>query len=125
MAKHNGDGLMMAAAGVGGLLAARALCNWWREYDLRGRVVLITGGSRGLGLVMAREFAREGARLALCARDVDELERARADLMKRGAEVFVFPCDVTEKAQVCEWIEVGHDHYGRDRLVCKKAWVVS
>src|SRR2546423_3885975 len=125
MAKHNGDGLMMAAAGVGGLLAARALCNWWREYDLRGRVVLITGGSRGLGLVMAREFAREGARVALCARDVDELERARADLMKRGAEVFVFPCDVTEKAQVCEMIEVVHDHYGRIDVLVNNAGVIQ
>jgi len=45
------------------------------EYDLKNKTVLITGGSRGLGLVMAREFAAEGARLVLCARDEEELNR--------------------------------------------------
>jgi len=86
---------------------------------------LITGGSRGLGLVMAREFAREGARLALCARDVDELERARADLMKRGAQAFVVPCDVTDRAQVNEMIEVVHDHYGRIDVLVNNAGVIQ
>jgi NADPH:quinone reductase-like Zn-dependent oxidoreductase len=54
---------MWAAAGVGALVATRALIRRRREYDLRGKSVLITGGSRGLGLVMAREFASEGARV--------------------------------------------------------------
>jgi short-subunit dehydrogenase len=45
------------------------------EYDLKNKTVLITGGSRGLGLVMAREFAAEGARLVLCARDEEKLNR--------------------------------------------------
>src|SRR5947207_419806 len=88
------------AAGVGaagaGLLAVGALARRAREYDLAGKTVLITGGSRGLGLVMAREFARHGARLALCARDPDELERARHDLESRGADALTVPCDVTD-----------------------------
>jgi hypothetical protein len=54
----------------------------WRDYrsnygyDFHDKTVLITGGSRGLGLVMARQFAAERARLAICARDADELDRA-------------------------------------------------
>lgn len=64
-------------------------------YSLRGRTVLITGGSRGLGLVLAREFAREGARLVLCARDADELEAARVELESSGAEVLTVCADVT------------------------------
>ena len=53
------------------------------EYDFKNKTVLITGGSRGLGLVLAREFAR----LAICARDERELEQARIDLERFGAAV--------------------------------------
>src|ERR1700742_3675726 len=98
--------LMLAAAGAGALVAARALYRRRLEYDLKGKTVLITGGSRGLGLVLAREFAAEGANVAICARDQEELERAREDLASRGANVIAFPCDVTERAQVRELVEV-------------------
>jgi NAD(P)-dependent dehydrogenase (short-subunit alcohol dehydrogenase family) len=72
-----------------------------RTYDLRAKAVLISGGSRGLGLALAREFARAGARLALVARDADELVRARDDLRARGAaEVIIEPCDVADGDEV-------------------------
>src|SRR5256714_13621172 len=92
----NGRGrgaLMLAAAGAGTLMAARALYRRWLEYDLEGKTVLITGGSRGLGLVLAREFAAEGAKGAVCARGCAEPERARDALASRGARGFAFPCD--------------------------------
>src|SRR3712207_9420508 len=92
--------LVLAAAGAAGLAVARALYRRSKEYDLKGKCVLITGGSRGLGLVLAREFAEEGARVAICARDPQELERAKKDLESRGAEVLAFPCDVKDRAQV-------------------------
>jgi hypothetical protein len=60
-----------AALLVGGAIAARAVVRARRSYELRDKVVLITGGSRGLGLVLAREFARRGSRVAICARDPD------------------------------------------------------
>src|SRR5437868_9175955 len=104
--------LALAAAGAGALLAARALYRRWQEYELRGKTVLVTGGSRGLGLVLAREFADEGANVAICARDPAELERARRDLTARGARVFAFPCDVAERAQVKELVEVVTKHFG-------------
>jgi NAD(P)-dependent dehydrogenase (short-subunit alcohol dehydrogenase family) len=91
---------MAVALALGGLLGARALIRARRSYDLRGKVVLITGGSRGLGLVLSREFARRGSRVAICARDADELERARLDLEGRGARVLALACDVTDRAQV-------------------------
>ncbi len=78
MSERKGDALMWAAAGAGAVMAMRAAFRKWTEYDLRGKSVLITGGSRGLGLVMAREFLRKGARVSICARDVEELNRARA-----------------------------------------------
>ena len=64
-----------------------------------GRVVVITGGSRGLGLVMARQLAAEGARLCLLARDPEELDRARAQLPS-GSEVLALRCDVRRRADV-------------------------
>ncbi|MBD2465664.1 SDR family NAD(P)-dependent oxidoreductase [Oscillatoria sp. FACHB-1407] len=70
------------------------LDRWWREqtYDLRRKTVLITGGSRGLGLVMARQLVDAGARVAICARDEAELERARTDLEQRGGTVVALTC---------------------------------
>lgn len=104
--------LMMGAAGVaatgaltglGLALGTRALWRSLRYADLRGKVVLITGGTRGLGLALAREFARQGARLVLCARDEDELQRARDSL--RGAEVLALRCDVTSQTDVQQMVE--------------------
>src|SRR5688572_30001582 len=74
---------------------------WLSGTSFAGKVVLITGGSRGLGLVLAREFTRLGARVAICARDELELERAREELSRRG-EVFAIPCDITDRAQAEE-----------------------
>src|SRR5919197_5317991 len=98
------DRLLLATAATGAMLAARAVVRARRAYDVRGETVLITGGSRGLGLVLARQLAREGARLAICARDAAELERARADLSARGADVIAVPCDLTKRAQVEELV---------------------
>src|ERR1700759_5307520 len=103
--------LMLAAAGAGALVAARAFYRRWQEYELKGKTVLITGGSRGLGLVLAREFADEGAQVAICARDPVELERARRDLAERGAKALAFPCDVTDRAQVRELVDVVTRHF--------------
>src|ERR1041384_2473590 len=82
LSRRNGqsNAWLWAAAGLGGLMAARALLRRAREFDFKDKTVLITGGSRGLGLVLARELAAAGARLAICARDPHELERARAEI---------------------------------------------
>ncbi|GAA4008503.1 SDR family oxidoreductase [Hymenobacter fastidiosus] len=91
----------LAAAGAGALLAAATLfVNRRGSYDLRGRVVLITGGSRGLGLILARQAVAEGARVAICARDADELERARQELSVHGAEVMTLVRDLSDATDV-------------------------
>jgi NAD(P)-dependent dehydrogenase (short-subunit alcohol dehydrogenase family) len=88
----------IALAAVG--LAARAALRRARAYDLSDRVVLVTGGSRGLGLAVSRELVRAGARVAICARDAETLERARRDLAARGGDVVAIPCDLTERPRV-------------------------
>ena len=73
----NGKDLAKLTAAAAGVFVLKSVWNQLTDFDLNGKTILITGGSRGLGLVMAREFAREGARLVLCARDETELQRAR------------------------------------------------
>src|SRR5918996_1819343 len=90
--------LMMGAAGIGAVLLAQA----WRrrsDYDFAGKSVVITGGSRGLGLVIARELADEGARLTLVARDAEELSRASEDIRTRQpfTEVLTVSGDVRQR----------------------------
>ncbi len=119
------DALKLAAVGAGAYLAARAVYRRLSGYDFEGKTVLITGGSRGLGLVLARGFASEGARVAVCARDPRELERARADLAGRGADAFAFPCDVTDRSQVRELVEVVTRHFGRVDVLVNNAGVIQ
>src|SRR5207244_1073766 len=57
-----------------------------RRFSFAGKAALITGGSRGLGLVIARQLCRSGANVALIARDADELARAKAELDRSGTE---------------------------------------
>ncbi|HZS04544.1 MAG TPA: SDR family NAD(P)-dependent oxidoreductase, partial [Blastocatellia bacterium] len=77
--------LALLAAGLGSYALRRSTRPSY--LDLKGKRVLITGGSRGLGLVLARRLADEGAHLIICARDRDELDLASDDLVQRGARV--------------------------------------
>jgi NADP-dependent 3-hydroxy acid dehydrogenase YdfG len=85
------------------LTAGRQLARRRREaaaYDVRDRTALVTGGSRGLGLVLARHLGARGARVAVCARGEDDLARARRDLEARCIRALALRCDVTDRAQV-------------------------
>src|SRR5688500_15665635 len=103
--------LAWTGLGVAAAVAAAVLVQSRRSYDFRGKTVLITGGSRGLGLVLARELAREGARLALLARDEADLRRAEEEL-RGAAEVFVVPCDVTDREQVEAALAAARTRFG-------------
>ena len=111
--------------GAGLALAVRALTQKAREADLRGLSVLITGGSRGLGLALAREFARRGCKLALCARDEEELARAKADLEGQGAEVYTAVCDVSDPVQVEQLTAEVTAHYGRIDILIANAGIIE
>jgi NAD(P)-dependent dehydrogenase (short-subunit alcohol dehydrogenase family) len=73
-------------------------------FDLHGRVALVTGGSRGLGLQMAEALGEAGARLALTARKKDELDEAVAHLKERGIEATAWVCDLGRREQVAPMV---------------------
>ena len=105
-------------------MAARAVVRNLTAYDFNQKVVLITGGSRGLGLVMARQLAAEGARLVLCARDEFELEDARMELAGNGADVLVQKCDVTVAEQVNDMITNVQNEFGPIDVLINNAGII-
>src|SRR5215510_1386601 len=71
--------------------------------DLTGKVALVTGGSRGLGLQIASGLGEMGAKLALTARKVDELEEARATLAREHVDALPVVCDLSQTTAVEAW----------------------
>ncbi|MEW6737115.1 MAG: SDR family oxidoreductase [Acidobacteriota bacterium] len=117
--------LMIAALSAGALLTVRQLVRWWREYNLHDKTVLITGGSRGLGLVMARQFVQKGAKVAICARDETELLRAQDDLVRQGGEVLTVVCDVTSKQDVYRMVAKVLTHFGHIDVLVNNAGTIA
>lgn len=116
----------LAALLIGGLAgAALGLATRGRRYSLSGKVVLLTGGSRGLGLLMARQLAAEGARLALVARNAPDLERAAGELRRRGAEVLTLPADVGDRLQVEDAVDATVRHFGALDVLINNAGVIQ
>ena len=117
-----------AAAGITGLAAGWFAIRTIRSAfmaDVLGQVVLITGASRGLGFGMAKEFARLGARLVICARDAHELDWARHELQSRGAEVLAVQCDVSHREQVEDMVRHAIQHFGRVDILVNNAGVIQ
>jgi NAD(P)-dependent dehydrogenase (short-subunit alcohol dehydrogenase family) len=71
-----------------------------RRFSFEGKVALVTGGSRGLGLVIARKLVAAGSRVIILARDPAEIRRALSDLRSLGGQAYGIICDVQEQQQV-------------------------
>jgi short-subunit dehydrogenase len=123
--RKKSNALWWTAAGVGALLVTRAVSRKLLEYNFAGKTVLITGGSRGLGLVLAREFLRQGAKVAICARDEEELERAYQDLKQYGSDIFTIPCDVTDQEYVEAMVIAVRAHFGRIDALVNNAGIIT
>jgi NAD(P)-dependent dehydrogenase (short-subunit alcohol dehydrogenase family) len=114
------------AAGLGAALVATRLSRARLAISFDGRVVVITGGSRGLGLVMARMLVDEGARVVLLARDLGELDRARAELEACGrGEVMTLRCDVRRRADVRAAIDTVLDTWRTVDVLINNAGVIQ
>ena len=89
--------------------------------DLTGKVALITGGSRGLGLQIASGLGEMGARVALTARKSDELEQARAQLARERVEAFPVVCDLSKPEAIVPMVEAVLKHYGHIDILVNNA----
>jgi NAD(P)-dependent dehydrogenase (short-subunit alcohol dehydrogenase family) len=125
MTEGQKQAVALGAVGVGALLAARA----WRRpaFDFAGKSVVITGGSRGLGLVMARELAALGAKLTLTARDQTELRRAADDISSREprADVLTAVADVRTRGEAERAIDYAVERYGRIDVLINNAGIIQ
>ncbi len=116
--------LLWGVAVIGAWTAVKAMLAQQRKIDFRGKTVLITGGSRGLGLEMARLLAQQGANIAICARDADELDRAETELTSFGVSVYAEVCDVTSKIQIDHFAENVRQTLGPVDVLINNAGVI-
>ena len=108
----------MIAAGAAALLKKR-------PPDISGQTVVVTGGSRGLGYALAREFGRRGCRVAICARDGQRLARAQDVLRQEGIDVFAQACDVGDRATVERFLEAAEERLGPIDILVNNAGVIQ
>ena len=127
-AKRTNNNWLLAAGLGAAALAATLWGNRRGSYDLSRRVVLITGGSRGLGLVLARQAVAEGARVAICARDEAELARARQDLLMAGAaeaDVLTLARDITNEVEVRTMVAEVETRLGPVDVLINNAGIIT
>lgn len=127
-------GIGLAGAGVactGAVVAAYAIGRCAkRSASLRGKVAVITGSSRGLGLALAEEFGKRGARLVLTARDSEELERARWLLLRRRAigspdDVLIVAADLRQPEQAERLIQEATTRFGGVDILVNNAGIIT
>ena len=123
MSRENQTSLGWVGIGVAGI-AVRIACSQ-RQEALAGKIVLITGGSRGLGLELAREFYSRGCLVAVCARDESELEAASAEFESRGEHLNTYTCDLTNKDQVARMFEDIESAFGSIDILVNNAGVIQ
>ena len=88
---------------------------------LEGKVALVTGGSRGLGLQIAEAYAEMGAKLALTARKKEQLKEAAEQLRSLGAEVLVVPSDLSNADAPQQLVDGVMDEYGQIDILVNNA----
>ena len=93
--------------------------------QLKDKVALVTGGGRGIGKAVALHYAREGARLAICARTAAEVEAAAKEIRSAGADCLALACDVSLEDPVMKLIEEAEKRFGRIDVLVNNAGVMT
>jgi NAD(P)-dependent dehydrogenase (short-subunit alcohol dehydrogenase family) len=91
-------------------------------FDLHGKVAVITGSSRGIGRSIAEAMSAFGAKVVISSRKRDACEQARAEIVKRGGEAIVVPCNIGDKQELLRLVDETNKTWGKiDVLVCNAA----
>jgi NAD(P)-dependent dehydrogenase (short-subunit alcohol dehydrogenase family) len=114
--------LLLGGIALTGWAVSRALR---KSFSFADKAVLITGGSRGLGLVIARRICAEGGRVAVLARDTNELARAREELTRAGGEAITIVCDLLDRAQTEGAVEKVINRFGAIDVLINNAGVIE
>src|SRR5262245_37150808 len=95
------------------------------RFSYRDKVALITGGSRGLGLIIARQICERGGKVALLARNPQELARAKSDLDSRRDETLTIQCDLLDRAQIQSAVRETLAHFGGIDILINNAGIIE
>lgn len=126
VSRLSGATTRILAGGVCGVAASTAfLASRKRLRSLKGKVALITGGSRGLGLELARQLGAEGCKLILVARHEEELENAAAQLRRSSVEVKTVAADVSDQASIRMLHDRALEAFGGVDILVNNAGVIS
>ena len=92
-------------------------------FSLKGKTAIITGGSKGLGLMMAEGFAEAGANLVICSRKIDQCEEAAVTLRGLGAECDAVRCDIAEQEDVKNLVAHTLNRFGKIDILVNNAGI--
>src|SRR5438105_5593790 len=95
------------------------------RFSYRDKIALITGGSRGLGLEIARQICARGSNVALIARNPDELARAKTDLDRFATEVLTIQCDLLETAQIQAAVQQTLQRFAKIDILVNNAGIIE
>jgi short-subunit dehydrogenase len=112
-------------AGIVAGVAAAKLIRPRRQINMRDKVVFVSGGSRGLGLLLAREFARRGAKVAISAREAEELDRAAKQLQAITDNVLTIAADMTISEQAGAAIDRTIQQFGSIDVLVNNAGTIT
>ena len=90
---------------------------------LAGRVAVVTGGTRGIGLAIARLLADDGASVVVSGRDPDRLERAAKELEALGSSALAVPADATKREDADRLVEAARERFGRIDVLVNNAGI--
>lgn len=113
------------AAGIAAGMAATILVRRRNPISFQGKAAFITGGSRGLGLLLARELVGRGAKVTITARDSGELARAESQLRSHGGDVLAIEADMTMREEVENAVRKAESQFGPIDVLVNNAGTIS